>query len=114
MGTVETAFQMEEGVPQRAEIVPSTNFMIFEVSDITPAAAAPLKEIRPQVTLAWRLAEGSKLARKAVDRLVKRLAAGDSLDKALAAEKQPLPPVDRTNLHQIGRAPCRERVCQYV
>src|SRR3546814_5490739 len=66
MGTVETAFQMEEGEPQLAEIVPGTNFMIFEVSDITPAAAAPLKEIRPQVTLAWRLAAGSQLARKAV------------------------------------------------
>ncbi|OGS49492.1 MAG: peptidylprolyl isomerase [Erythrobacter sp. RIFCSPHIGHO2_12_FULL_63_10] len=98
MGTVETAFQMEEGEPQLAEIVPGTNFMIFEVSDITPAAAAPLSQVKPQVTLAWRLAEGSKLARKAVDRLVKRLAAGDSLDKALAAEKQPLPPADRVNL----------------
>lgn len=100
MVAVETAFQMEEGEPQLTEIVRGTDFMIFEASNIVPAAAAPLAEIRPEVTLQWRLAEGSKAARQAIDRIVKRLKAGDSLDKALAAEKEKLPPVDRINMNR--------------
>ncbi|MBA4163408.1 MAG: peptidylprolyl isomerase [Erythrobacter sp.] len=100
MATVETAFQMEEGEPQLTEIVRGADFMIFEVGDIVPAAAAPLAQIKPQVTLEWRLAEGSKLARQAIDRIVKRIKAGEPLDRALAAENGKLPPVDRINMNR--------------
>lgn len=100
MSTVETAFQMEEGEPQLTEIVRGTDFMIFEASNIVPAAAAPLAEIKPEVTLQWRLAEGSKLARQAIDRIARRLKAGDSLDKALAAEEKKMPPVDRIDMNR--------------
>jgi peptidyl-prolyl cis-trans isomerase D len=43
-----TAFQMEEGTPQVAQ-VGEDRFVIFEVTTITPSAAAPLAEIRGDV-----------------------------------------------------------------
>src|SRR5690606_16056 len=43
------AFEMEEGEPQLAEIVPGETFLVFDVGDITPSAAAPLAEIRQDV-----------------------------------------------------------------
>ena len=95
---LQTAFQMEEGEPQLAEVARGETFMIFEASDITPSAAAPLKEIRQQVVAGWRLAEGSKAARAAADRILKRMQAGSTIAQATAAEKIKLPPVDPINL----------------
>lgn len=97
-GAVSTAFQMEEGEPQLAEIVRGTTFLIFEVSDITPSAAAPLEEIREQVVLSWRLAEGAKKARAAADRVIKRVRDGATLAAALRQENAALPAPDQLSL----------------
>ncbi len=94
---LETAFQMEEGQPQLAEIVPGSTFLVFEVSEVTESATAPLDEIRDDVTVAWRLSEGSRLARAASDRVMERIADGSTLGAALEAEDATLPqpqPVD--------------------
>lgn len=99
-GAVGTAFQMEEGEPQLAEIERGTTFMIFEVSDITPSAAAPLKEIREQVVLAWRLDEGAKKAREAADRVIKRVREGATLAAAQRDEELTLPPPDQLSLNR--------------
>lgn len=95
---LQTAFAMEEGEPQLAEIQRGTTFMIFEVSDITESATAPLAEIRETVVQAWRRAQGSKAARVAADRVLKRLAGGATLAQAMAQETKPLPPADSINL----------------
>ncbi len=95
---LQTAFQMEEGEPQLAEVARGETFVIFEASDITPSAAAPLKEIREQVIAGWRLSEGSKAARAAADRILKRVNGGSTIAQAMAAEKVKLPPVDPINL----------------
>src|SRR3546814_2551592 len=79
---------------------PDTLFPYTTLFLSIPAAAAPLAQIKPQVTLEWRLAEGSKLARQAIDRIVKRIKAGEPLDRALAAENGKLPPVDRINMNR--------------
>ena len=93
-----TAFQMEEGEPQLTEAVPGQTFLVFEVSDITPSAAAPLAEIREQAVADWKRAEGSKRARAAADRVLKRLAGGQSMAAALRAEEVQIPPADQVNL----------------
>ena len=100
VGAVNTAFQMDEGEPQLAEIARGTTFMIFEVSDITQSAAATLDEIREQIVLSWRLAEGAELARAAADRVIERVGANSSLAAAMGEEETPLPPVDELNINR--------------
>lgn len=100
VGAVNTAFQMDEGEPQLAEIARGTTFMIFEVSDITQSAAAPLDEIREQIVLSWRLAEGAELARAAADRVIERVGANSSLAVAMGEEETQLPPVDELNINR--------------
>ena len=100
VGAVSTAFQMDEGEPQLAEIVRGTTFMVFEVSDITQSAAAPLDEIREQVVLNWRLAEGAALAREAADRVIERVRGDATLAAAMREEETQLPPVDELNINR--------------
>lgn len=95
--TLETAFQMQEGEPQLAEVVPGVNFLIFEAAQIFPSATAPLAEIEDEVTVAWRLSEGSRLAKEASDRVMTRLGEGTELTSAISEEAVRLPrpqPVD--------------------
>lgn len=100
VGAVSTAFQMQEGEPQLAEIVRGTTFMIFEVSEITASAAAPLDEIRDQVVLNWRLSEGAALARAAADRVITRVKGDAALAAAFRDEETALPPVDNLSLNR--------------
>ncbi len=95
---LKTAFTMEEGEPQLAEIQRGVTFLIYEVSQITPSATAPLSEIRGGVAQAWQLAEGSKIAKAAADRVLQRLAGGSTLAQAMAEEKKPLPPINPIKL----------------
>ncbi|RGP40629.1 Peptidylprolyl isomerase [Altererythrobacter insulae] len=99
-GAVSTAFQMEEGEPQLAELVRGTTFMVFEVSDITQSAAAPLEEIRDQVTASWRLSEGAVEARATADRIIARVGEDATLSAAFSAEETSLPPVDNLSLNR--------------
>lgn len=89
-----TAFEMDESQPQLAETVAGEQFIVFDVSQITASAPAPLAEIREQVALAWRQAEGMKAAGAATARIMQRLAQGQTLAAAVAAERKQLPPVD--------------------
>jgi peptidyl-prolyl cis-trans isomerase D len=104
------AFDMEEQEPQLAEVVPGQSFVVFDVSDITPSAAAPLNEIRSGVIAAWRRDEGAKAARAAADRILARVSGGTSLAEAVAAENKPIPApqslnLNREQLAQRGRVP---------
>ena len=107
---LKTAFQMEEGQPQLAEVDPGKTFIVFEAANITPSAAAPLAEIKDRVTSDWRKAEGAKAAKAAAQRVLQRLNGGQDLAAALAAEKVKLPPsqtvdMGRDQLAQQGRVP---------
>ncbi len=95
---LKTAFAMEEGEPQLAEVQRGVTFLIYEVGKITPSAAAPLSEIREGVARAWRMAEGSKDARAAADRVLKRISGGMTMAQAIAAEKKTFPPVNPIKL----------------
>lgn len=90
---LKTAFEMEQGQPQLAEIDPGKTYLIFEVSNITPSAPAPLAEIKDQVAADWRQSEGATAAKAAAERVLQRIQGGQSVADALAAEKIALPPV---------------------
>ena len=93
-----SAFEMEEGEPQIAEVEPGRTFLVYETARVVPSAAAPLREIREVVTAAWRRAEGARRARAAADRVLARMAKGQSVGAALAAENVALPAADRVDL----------------
>ncbi|MEL7446257.1 MAG: SurA N-terminal domain-containing protein [Pseudomonadota bacterium] len=90
-GVLETAFQMDEGEPQLAEIVRGTQFIIFEVAEVTESAAPPLDEIRQQVAITWSLAEGDKRAQEASQRILDGVRNGGSIAQAIQAEGATIP-----------------------
>lgn len=80
------AFQMEtSGEAQLIELVPGEKFAMIAVSDFEEAAPPPLNEVRALVQQQWAVAEGSKAARAAAERIRKGVAAGQSLQAALSA-----------------------------
>lgn len=108
---LQTLFQMEEGEPQIAEVVAGETFLMFEVSEITPSATAPLREIRADVTADWRLTQGLARARAAADRILARVRRGGTLAEAMRAENPRLTDLDPIDLsradlaQQGGRVP---------
>jgi peptidyl-prolyl cis-trans isomerase D len=105
--SLKTAFEMEEGQPQLAEAEPGKTYLVFEAASITPSAAAPLAEIKDQVTSDWRKSEGAKAAKAAAQRVIQRLAAGQDVAAALAAEKVSLPPLQTVDMgrDELARQP---------
>lgn len=97
---LETAFQMDEGEPQLAEIVRGQTYLVFEVGEITPSATAPMEEIKAALSAAWKLDSGSKLAKEASERILKRVSDGSTLAAAVSAEKTRLPPAENVNLNR--------------
>ena len=96
--TLATAFQMDEGEPELATLVPGKQFVIYDVRDIAKASAPPLSEIRDRVVEAWRLSQGSIKAKEAANRVLKAVRGDSSLREALAKEKGNFPPVDDIDL----------------
>lgn len=109
---VPTAFAMErEGQPQIAELEPGKTFAVFDVSAITASAAAPLAEIRDDVTTAWKLDEGAKAAKTAADKVQAAVRKGGDLGAAMTSLARPgLPPVDRINLNRQQLPQDRQQV----
>lgn len=97
---ISAAFAMEEGEPQVTEIERGKTFLIFDVSDITPAAAAPIADVREVLTQAWRRSEGDKKAKAAADRVLKRVEQGETVAAAMAREGVKLPPPDAVNMNR--------------
>ncbi|WP_057882714.1 peptidylprolyl isomerase [Tsuneonella troitsensis] len=92
------AFEMEEGEPQITAIPDSDQYLVFETARITQSAAAPLSEIREDAIAGWRRDAGQKAAKAAADRIVARVAKGQTLAAALAAENVTLPAPDAVNM----------------
>lgn len=97
---VDFAFELEESQPQLAEIVAGQAFLIFEVSDITASATAPLAEIRGDVEQLWRRDRGMAAAGQAAERVLNRVEAGATLAAALAEEETRLPAVQSLRLNR--------------
>src|SRR3546814_3227923 len=73
------------------------------------AAPPPFAQIRADLLSEWRFAEGQKVARDKARAIVKAVEGGKSLSEAVAAAGPNIGSVQP----KIGRASCRERVCQY-
>ena len=80
------AFQIEEGEAEITALPDGQTFMVYEVSDVTPSAAAPLAEIRNDVIASWRQSEGNRAAEAAAARILKRVESGQTLAASVAAE----------------------------
>ncbi len=109
-----TAFSMERASqPQLAEIEPGKRYALFEVSAITPAAAAPFAEIKPDVIALYRLDQGFAAAGAAARQAVQAARANGDVAAALKALGRPLPPPqtmtmgreELARLQQQSRAP---------
>ena len=107
--TIATAFQMEESEPQVGEVERGETYVAFDVSDITPSAAAPLGEIRDDVVAAWRQSEGSKAARAAADRILKKVSGSTTLASAVSAERRNLPPIQTVAMSREELASQQDR-----
>ncbi|MEE4153952.1 MAG: SurA N-terminal domain-containing protein [Erythrobacter sp.] len=95
---LEPAFALEESEPQLDQLVPGQQFIVYEVADITPAAAPPLAEIREVVSADLRRERASRTARAVADRVLGKVRGGTALSEALAEEEEDLPPVDTVAL----------------
>ena len=108
---MQAAFGMErEGEPQLAELEAGTRFIVYEVGQITPAAPAPLAQIKNLVARDYALDAGSAKAREAAEKVLAQLGKGVPLDKALASLGVALPAPEavdlgREQLMAQGRAP---------
>lgn len=103
------AFNLEKaGDAQLIEIVPGERYAMISVAELEEAAPPPLSTVKREITAAWGLEQGSKQAKEAADKVVKSIAAGKSLNEAMAALKMKLPPVQsvsgkRSDLRQEGK-----------
>lgn len=108
---LQAAFGMErEGEPQLAELEAGTRFIVYEVGQITPAAPAPLAQIKDLVARDYALDAGSAKAREAAEKVLAQMGKGVPLDKALASLGVALPAPEaidlgREQLMAQGRAP---------
>ncbi len=110
---LQAAFAMEkEGEPQLAEVEAGKTFMIFDVADITPSAAAPLAEIRQQVAAGAALAKGATGAKAAADKVLAATRKGTALGAALAGAgaSLPLPPPQNIQLNRQQLPPPGQQV----
>ena len=103
---VATAFQMQEGQPQIAQVQDGQTFVLFEPASITRSAAPPLAEIREEVSNSWKLEQGAEAAAEAAERILERVRDGSTLAEAMRAEETRLPPprpldVTREQLQQL-------------
>ncbi len=96
---VQAAFAMDrENQPQVAEIEAGKKFVIFDVTQITAAAPAPLAEIKPGVTQELLLEKGQVAAKAAAERVMAATKKGTELSVAMAQLGLPLPPVDQVDM----------------
>ena len=94
------AFQVDAGDPQLNELVPGEQYLIFDVSEVVPSAAAPLADIRDDVVLAWRREQGMAEAGAAAARVVERIEGGATFAEAVAAEEGNLPAPETLRLNR--------------
>ena len=91
------AFQVDENEAQIGALPDGQTFLVYDVTDITPSAVAPLAQIRDDVVAQWRQLRGEESAKAAAERIVKRVEGGQSLAEAVAAEKKGLRAPEQVN-----------------
>lgn len=109
---VQAAFAMErQNQPQLAEIDPGKRFVVFDVTQITAAAPAPLTEVKPLVAAQLQLEKGQVAAKTAAERVLAATKKGTDLAAAIAQLGVSVPPVDQIDM---GRAELEPKPGQRV
>ncbi|AKQ42230.1 peptidyl-prolyl isomerase [Aurantiacibacter atlanticus] len=101
---VSFAFEISANDATITEIVPGEAYVIFDVSEITRSATAPLAEIREDVIRQWRRERGMAAAGQAAARVLERVDSGTTLADAVREEEVSLPAAQplRLNRQQLA------------
>lgn len=102
---LKTAFAMDQEKPQTAQVTKDeagpagqNGFIVYDVTDITPSAPAPFKEIANDVKAAWALDKGDVAAKAAALQVQTQVRGGKTLEQAIAALGKTLPPVQQVSM----------------
>jgi peptidyl-prolyl cis-trans isomerase D len=102
---LKTAFGMDQEKPQSAQVTQEgnpvsaeRNFVLYDVTQITPSAPAPLKEIVEDVKTAWQLDKGGAAAKAAAMQIQAQVRQGKSLEQAVTATGKTLPPAEQVSM----------------
>ena len=102
---LKTAFAMDQEKPQTAQVTKDeagpagqNGFIVYDVTDITPSAPAPFKEIVNDVKAAWALDKGDVAAKAAALQVQTQVRGGKTLEQAIAAIGKTLPPVQQVSM----------------
>ncbi|MEM6586792.1 MAG: peptidylprolyl isomerase, partial [Pseudomonadota bacterium] len=93
-----TAFALDESQPQLDVLVPGSQFLVYDVTQINESAAPPLATIQERVTRDLQLSIASEAAKEAAERVLGKAQAGTDLKAALGEEEKPIPPADDVTL----------------
>jgi len=87
-----TAFGMDQEQPQVAEVERGKTFVIFDVTNITASAPAPLAQIKDDVKLAYAIDSGAKAAKADALKMQAAIRKGQTVEQVMAASGKKLPP----------------------
>lgn len=108
---LQAAFAMErEGQPQIAGLPGGIRAAIFEVGTITPAAPAPLAQIRQTVVADWTRRQASDAASAAADKVLAAINKKQPMDAAAKLAGAALPPIQPLNTSREALAAMQGRV----
>ena len=108
---LQAAFAMErEGQPQIAGLPGGVRAAIFEVGRITPAAPAPLAEIRSTVAADWTRRQASDAASAAADKVLAAMNKKQPMEAAAKLAGTALPPINPLNTTREALAAMQPRV----
>ncbi|MEO1047554.1 MAG: SurA N-terminal domain-containing protein [Pseudomonadota bacterium] len=93
-----TAFALDESQPQLDVLVPGSQFLVYDVTEIDESAAPPLAIIQNRVIRDLQLSIASGAAKEAAERVLKKVRENIGIATALNEEEQPVPPADDVTL----------------
>ncbi|MDE1915589.1 MAG: SurA N-terminal domain-containing protein [Sphingomonadales bacterium] len=105
---VTAAFAMERtNAPQLAELEAGKKFLMFDVTQIVPAAPLPLAQVKPAVIQAIQMEKGAIAAKAAALKVLDKVKHGSDLNAAVAALGAKLPPIQPVSMtrEQLQQAP---------
>lgn len=97
---LDTAFALDESQPQLDELVPGSQFLVYDVVEIVESAAPPLTEIEETVSRDLARANAAKEAEQAARRILEKARDGMSLAEAISAEEVAIPAPDAVSLER--------------
>jgi len=97
---LDTAFALDESQPQLDELVPGSQFLVYDVVEIVESAAPALADIEEAVSRDLARANAAKEAEQAARRILEKARDGMSLAEAISAEEVAIPAPDAVSLER--------------